>query len=167
MNFQQIVELLEEKNCIPMFRIENIVKGGVLFIPPNVIDSIEEREIIYEVYENKILIYENKEKIEEITVQHNIAIYPIMLIHMAIEVLVSGTNYKVIRFYNDGERVNGFDKSTYTSMMTMINPSASKLEKKLIKYVEKSENVDELTVPEDISDAYDEIMNFYKGKTNV
>ena len=150
-----------------MFRIESMVNGGVLFVPPNVIDSIEEREIIYEVYENKILIYENKEKVEEITVQHKIAAYPIMLIHMAIEVLVGGTNYKVIRFYDNGKRLNGFDKSTYTSMMNIVNPSASKLEKKLIKYVEKSENVDELIVPEDISDAYDEIMEFYKEKTNV
>lgn len=167
MNFQNVLELLEEKKCIPTFKVENSINGGILSVPPNIIDSIDEREIIYEVYENKILIYENKEKLEEIIVKHKIAIYPIMLVHMALETLIGGVSYKLIRFYNGENRINGFEKSTYTNMLDIVNSSASKLEKELIKYVQESEDVDELDIPENISDAYDEIMNFYKGKTNV
>lgn len=74
MKFDEIVKIHEEYEAVPKFIFKSGINGGILKVPSNIIRSLPEREIIYEIDGKDISVYENKIKVRSIHVDIDYAV---------------------------------------------------------------------------------------------
>jgi hypothetical protein len=123
---------------------------------------LPEREVIYEIDGNEILIYENKIKTRSIKVEFDYAIVLTMIIDMQMVSEAQGYCLRLCRVYNsENECIN--KKCVIIDLFNLISPKAKKKDLQLLelisKYMETGSGADK--VPESINDGCDFVLRYY------
>lgn len=162
MLFEEVLKIHEEYDAIPRFYHKSGIKGGILKLPSNIIRMLPEREVIYEVDGNEIIIYENKIKVRSIKVDIDYAIVLIMIADIQNVSETQGYCLRLCRIYNsENECINS--KSVIIDLFNLLNPNPKKkdlmLAELINKFMETGSGIDK--VPESINDGCELVLKYY------
>lgn len=135
MKFEDILKIHEEYDAIPRFYLKPAVKGGVLKLPSNIIKMFPEREVIYEIDNNEILIYENKIKARSVSVQLNYAVVSTMIIDMKATCEKQGYSLDLCKVYNSEDEYIGKGEDVMIVLLKSLLTKESKKDEKLMQAV--------------------------------
>jgi hypothetical protein len=162
MQFDEILKLHEEYEAVPKFFLQPAVQGGVLKLPTNVIKMFPEREVIYEVDNGQILVYENKTKTRSLKIDFNYAIIPIMIIDIKISCENQGYAIDLCKIYDsNNESKNDGDVliDLFNSLNTKVGKRDLKLMESLIDFIDNPE--DSEPVDDSVKEGFKFCYNYY------
>lgn len=167
MKLYEIIKIHEEYEAVPKFMFKSGINGGVLKVPSNIIRSLPEREIIYEIDGKDISVYENKIKIRSIHVDIEYAVLITAIVDMQTVCENQGYAFRLCRIYNaENECINNeYDYNfVITDLFNLLNPKAKKKDLLLVNlinnYMETGSGVD--VIPESIFDGCEFVLTHYK-----
>lgn len=162
MQLEEILKIHEEYDAIPKFFLQPAVKGGVLKLPSNIIKMFPEREVIYEVDNDEILIYENKTKTRSIKIDYNYAIVCIMIIDIKIVCENQGYAIDLCKIYNSANESLS-DGDILVDLFKYLTDKAGKRDLKLmetmIDFIDNLENME--PVDDSVKDGFKFCYNYY------
>lgn len=162
MQLEEILKIHEEYDAIPKFFLQPAVKGGVLKLPSNIIKMFPEREVIYEVDNDEILIYENKTKTRSIKIDYNYATVCIMIIDIKIACENQGYAIDLCKIYNSANESLS-DGDILVDLFKYLTDKAGKRDLKLMEtMIDFIDNLDTMEpVDDSIKDGFKFCYNYY------
>lgn len=162
MKFDEIVKIHEEYEAVPKFIFKSGINGGILKVPSNIIRSLPEREIIYEIDGKDISVYENKIKVRSIHVDIDYAVLITAIIDIQTVCENQGYGLQLCRIYNtENECING--EFVIIDLFNLLSPKARKRDLLLVNlinnYMETGSGIE--VIPESIADGCEFVLTHY------
>lgn len=162
MILKDIIDIHEEYGAVLKFYLQPAVNGGVLKLPSNIIKMFPEREVIYEVDNNEILVYENKTKTRSLKVDLNYAIISTMIIDIKVACERQGYALDLCKIYNSSnECVNESDVMVDLLKFLIIkeNKKDYKLMDAIINFMDNPESIEK--IDSSIEEGFNFCYNYY------
>lgn len=162
MTKNQIIKMHVAKGATPTFTAKNVIGGGILKLPQNIITSTPEQEFIYEMDGRVLTIYNDGHKVKNIKCEQNYVSRLIILIDMMARCVKQGYEFQLTQIVKDNGKA--LKKDPLVGIFEVLLPSEgldTGKEKTLFESMKKIIDGNDETIDQSVEPGYDFIINHY------